>query len=124
MKALSVKQPWASMIVRGEKTIETRTWRTNYRGPLLIVASKKPNLNNLPTGEALCIVRLIGCRRMQQSDCQAARCETYPGAIAWLLEDIKPIEPFPVKGQLGLYDVDMQDGEHRTGQMGLFEVKE
>lgn len=41
--ALSVRQPWADRIARGIKTIELRTWRTNYRGPLLIcAASKRP----------------------------------------------------------------------------------
>lgn len=40
MKALTVKQPWAWLIVNGYKPIEYRTWRTNYRGPLAIIASK------------------------------------------------------------------------------------
>ncbi|HYH14720.1 MAG TPA: ASCH domain-containing protein [Flavisolibacter sp.] len=39
MKVISVLQPWASLIVMGEKRIETRTWNTKYRGPLLIHAS-------------------------------------------------------------------------------------
>ena len=33
MKALSVPQPWAEVIARGEKTIEVRTWSTKHRGP-------------------------------------------------------------------------------------------
>ena len=41
MKALSVKEPWASLIRSGKKTIETRTWNTNYRGKLLICTSQK-----------------------------------------------------------------------------------
>lgn len=40
MKALNVKQPWAWLIASGKKTIETRTWSTKYRGPILIVSSK------------------------------------------------------------------------------------
>ena len=43
MKALSIKQPWAWAIACGHKTIETRTWSTTYRGPLLIAASKTPD---------------------------------------------------------------------------------
>ena len=39
MKALSVQQPYASLIAHGEKTVEIRSWRTQYRGDLLIVAS-------------------------------------------------------------------------------------
>jgi activating signal cointegrator 1 len=40
MKAISLWQPWASLIVLGAKTIETRSWATSYRGPLLIHAAK------------------------------------------------------------------------------------
>jgi len=39
MKALSLKQPWAELILQGKKTIETRTWNTNFRGEFLIHAS-------------------------------------------------------------------------------------
>jgi hypothetical protein len=41
--ALSVKQPWAQLIVHGIKDVENRTWRTEYRGPLLICASASPD---------------------------------------------------------------------------------
>lgn len=40
MKALTLHQPWASLIALGYKTIETRSWRTNYRGPIAIHAAK------------------------------------------------------------------------------------
>lgn len=40
MKALSIKQPWASLIVEGIKDIENRNWRTNYRGRIYVHASK------------------------------------------------------------------------------------
>ena len=40
MKALSIRQPWAWLIVQGYKPVENRTWRTSYRGPLLIHAGK------------------------------------------------------------------------------------
>ncbi len=45
MKALSLLQPWASLVVLGHKKIETRSWNTKYRGELLIHASagKKEN---------------------------------------------------------------------------------
>ena len=41
MKALTLWQPWASLIAVGAKTIETRSWSTAYRGPLLIHAAKR-----------------------------------------------------------------------------------
>lgn len=40
MKALTLTQPWATLVARGEKQIETRSWRTDYRGPLAIHAGK------------------------------------------------------------------------------------
>lgn len=42
MMTLSVRQPWASLIAWGDKTIEHRSWETPYRGPLLIHASGRP----------------------------------------------------------------------------------
>lgn len=107
MKAISVRQPWASMIANGEKTIETRTWSTNYRGDLLIVSSKRPAIDGLPLGQALCVVRLVDCRPMTQDDVPVAGCHTYYGAQAWCLDNIRPVGgPFAVRGQLGLYEVD------------------
>jgi hypothetical protein len=41
MKALSIKQPWASLIAHGIKDIENRTWKTNFRGKIYIHASAK-----------------------------------------------------------------------------------
>lgn len=97
MKALSVKQPWASLIASGKKTIETRTRSTSHRGPLLICATK-------PDGMARCIVDIIDCRPMRAGDWKGACCEPYPNAWGWIIGSVTPIEPFPVRGQLGLFD--------------------
>jgi len=107
MMALSVKQPWANMIASGKKTIETRKWPTDYRGELLIVSSKTPPIP--PAGHALVIARLVDCRPMTRADEEAACCLIYPNAYAWVLEDVRAIEPFPVRGRLGLYDVELPD---------------
>lgn len=40
MKAITIKQPWASLIAAGLKDIENRTWKTNFRGRVLIHAAK------------------------------------------------------------------------------------
>ncbi|EHQ88436.1 ASCH domain-containing protein [Desulfosporosinus youngiae] len=47
MKAISLLQPWASLIATGAKKIETRSWATKYRGPLAIHASKGYKAKNL-----------------------------------------------------------------------------
>src|SRR6266446_7969524 len=41
MKILSIRQPWASLIVSGAKDVENRTWPTRYRGPVLVHASRR-----------------------------------------------------------------------------------
>ena len=43
MKCLSLKQPYAALLVAGKKTIEVRTWNTKFRGQFLVHASKKIN---------------------------------------------------------------------------------
>lgn len=43
MKAITLWQPWASLVALGEKKIETRSWATNYRGPIAIHAAKNSN---------------------------------------------------------------------------------
>lgn len=122
MKALSIKEPWAALIVAGKKTIETRTWRTAYRGPLLIVTSKVLdetamrmfsglNIPALPLGYAVAIANLIDCRPMQLEDDWAAQCPYHRQLYAWVLENIEPIAPFPVRGRLRLFDVDVESSQ-------------
>jgi hypothetical protein len=41
MKALSIRQPWAWLIITGHKDVENRSWTTTYRGPLLIHAARR-----------------------------------------------------------------------------------
>lgn len=40
MKALTIKEPWATLIIEGYKEYEFRSWKTNYRGKILIHAGK------------------------------------------------------------------------------------
>ncbi len=106
MKALSIKEPWISLIASGDKTIETRTWKPEYRGRILLVGSKKPS--GPLAGLAACRANLIDCRPMTKADEVNALCKCYPGAISWILEDIELVpEPFGVRGQLRLYDVNV-----------------
>ena len=104
MKALTVKNPWATLIAQGKKTIETRTWATNYRGPLLICASTNPSGSN--AGHAVCIADLVDIRPMLPQDEAKACCKLYPKAKAWILDNIRPIDPpFPVRGWPGLFEI-------------------
>ena len=96
MKALSVRQPFASQIVIGEKTIEWRSKPFNWRGPLVICASKSAiieldNGKRLPVGVALGIVDVVGCRPM-------TRRITRTRGFAWELVSPREVVPVPVKG--------------------------
>ena len=105
--ALTVRQPWANLIASGKKTIETRRWRTVHRGPLLICSSAQPPI--APAGCAVAMVNLIDCRPMTAADEPLACCPVYPGAWAWVLAEIRPIQPFRVKGQQRLFRVTLPD---------------
>ena len=102
MKALSLRQPWASLIAEGRKTIETRTWRTRYRGPLAIHASARP-FADLPAGGILAVAWLSGCRPMTKADEEQACIALYDGAYAWLLANVQPVPLISCKGRLGLW---------------------
>jgi ASCH domain-containing protein len=110
VKAISIRQPWASLIASGHKTIETRTWPTPYRGDLLICAARNPapgcNTTDLPTGVALAIVRLVDSRPMRAEDVGAANRPFDRKLWSWFLTEVRPIEPFVVRGQLRLFEVD------------------
>ncbi len=105
-KAISLKQPWANLVASGKKTIETRKWKTNYRGDLVICSSKKPNIH--PAGCALCIVELYDVKPMTKKDEKKACIKVYPRAYSWFLRNIRQIKPVvPVKGQLGVFDLEV-----------------
>lgn len=118
MKALSIKQPWASLIAEGHKTIETRTWATDYRGPLLICSSKgvdekaldefREMISSAPCGFALAVVDLVDCVPMTYEHEQDALCGVYSGAFAWRLKRVRRIRPFRVRGKLGLFEVEVE----------------
>ena len=106
MKAISIKQPWASLIAAGIKTREIRQWPTDHRGPLLIVSSRRPVIDGHRHGAALCTVEVVGCRPMTPDDVPfACVSQLYPGHFAWELGRVQLIEPFGQMGQLRLFDV-------------------
>lgn len=102
MKALSMKEPWASMVYHGVKWIETRTWGTKYRGDLLICVSASPKSQF--SGKAIAIVTVVDCAPMTQEHVNGACCDVYPRAQAWIFKNLRKLKPFPVKGQLGIFD--------------------
>jgi hypothetical protein len=108
IKAISVHQPWASLIADGVKRAEVRSRRTRYRGDLLIASTQKPVLRGLPNGVGLAIVELYDCRSFTQADATDACIPWSPGLYVWLLRNARPIPtPLPICGKQNIYNVTM-----------------
>lgn len=106
MKTLSVKHPWCELIASGEKTVEIRTWKTDYRGPLLIASSAAPKW--ALAGKAVCIVDLVDVRPITQDDLENSCCsECWDSDYAWILENARTVPAIPIKGKLHLYDTEV-----------------
>lgn len=112
MRILSIRNPHASLILRGCKTIEVRTWKTGFRGRLGIHVSTKRDpmvgvddtLMLLPEGHLVGEVDLLGCREMLPTDGLAAHSEYRQGAYAWDLANPVVYDiPTSVRGRLGLW---------------------
>ena len=157
MKALTILQPWASLIACGAKKIETRSWGTKYRGPLAIHAGKNHNTPHCAweepfktelikadmmheclggkwafrlkhNGCIIAIAELVDCREIYGRTCIGSerkpigallRNESHgieivgnelafgdytPGRYAWILENVRPIDPVPAKGMQRLWE--------------------
>ena len=103
MKALSVHPVYAMCIVTGQKTVECRSWTTNYRGDILICSTAKKENGTIP-GHALGVVTLKDIVPFQRKHLKGAMMdEYYPEDYAWILTNPRVIKPFPVKGKLSLW---------------------
>ena len=106
MKALSLMPEWAMPVLLGSKTVECRTWKTDYRGELLICASSKVRPGSIAK-HALCIVNLADIVPFRKKHLEAAGMDVMPAAesYAWIFDNLIWIEPFEVKGKLHVFDV-------------------
>lgn len=106
MKALSIHPFFAGMIMSGNKTVECRTWKTEYRGDLLICSTAKILKDTIP-GHALCVVTLKDVVPFEKKHLEPALMEPgdfEKGLFAWLLDDVRIIKPIPLKGKLSLWN--------------------
>ena len=128
MKVLSLKEPYATLIKLGKKKIETRSFKTNYRGELYIHASStkipkvwknNKDLMNLVKEETLnfgyiiCKCNLVDCIYMDEEFLDKIKkdklefiCGDYRlGRYAWILDDIEVLDrPIFAKGKLGIWN--------------------
>ena len=126
MKAISLWQPWASMMQMGAKRNETRSWATGHRGDLAICSSKrKPSREEVgddliymeamtfPYGFVLCVVELCemiptehfhGATPLKISRGEAELGNYEPGRFAWVTKNLRVLkEPVPVIGRQGIW---------------------
>lgn len=121
MKALSIRQPWAWLILHGGKDIENRIWKTNFRGRVLIHAAKGmtreeyeaaskyvwainprvvlPAFDEMKRGGIVGSVEIVDC--VQQDDSRWFSCW-----YGFKLANPKPLPFVPLKGALGFFEVD------------------
>lgn len=119
MKALSLWQPWASLIADGRKKIETRHWPMRYRGPLAIHAAKGNldkefafkcgfgiNGSRCPLGAVVCIVKVDDCVRFPSEKAPPdIYGDFYAGRYGFLLSVLEVFDPaIPATGHQGIWD--------------------
>lgn len=126
MKAVTIKQPYATLIAKGYKKFEFRSWKTKYRGPLLIHAGKGvdkkqmkkyKDLNlDFPSGVIVAEVYLSDCIlvdkefNLELNKISAIYSHSYEGYYAWKLDNVKEIKSNKtINGKLSLWDIDKND---------------
>lgn len=129
MKVLTIKQPWATLIMQGDKRFEFRCWQTKYRGDLLIHAGKgidkeamkrsaKYLPDEIPFGKILGKVTLVDCIRMcpefkemllkENSDIYTK--SSFSENFGWQVENVKVFdELIEAKGHLSLWEYDIDN---------------
>lgn len=132
LKALTLWEPWASLIMVGAKTYETRSWATPYRGPLVIHASLNKDsigmirdgrvydllfevgitkMGDFKLGYALCVCTLVDCIPTNKLDVSQLSRDDWafgdyrPERYAWKLANVQRLDPpIKVRGYQGLWD--------------------
>jgi hypothetical protein len=128
LRCLTIRQPWAGMIVRGEKAIENRTWRTRYSGWVVIHAATNRDRTRYPVresgkawqqrlqdegahwtewtlGAAIGVAYLSHCLELatDRAACLAHDAVNATGPYCWLLRHARLLEqPITMSGKLGL----------------------
>ena len=133
MRALTLTQPYATLIAIGAKRVETRSWGTTQSGPLAIhAATYKKNsdiheavfrpaiyralstsanggLPAIPSGSIVAVCHLVACLKIIDPPPEPEHSfgDYTPGRYAWILSNVHPLrEPIPIKGHLGLWNWD------------------
>jgi len=128
-KALSIRQPWAWLVVNGIRDVDNRDWETKYRGPILIHAGKKidgdaydwvewrfgrgsiaiPPPDQLDCGGIVGVTSIIDCTYFSESPWLVK------SAWGYILKDSRPLPFMACKGRPGFFKVDRHPGYYRSG---------
>ena len=120
MKVLSLKQPWAELVVDGKKKIELRKWNTKFRGEFFIHASRIPDSdamkrfdfkeNSLPLGFIIGKAKLVDVKKYENktdflNDKNLHLATSDWGEYGFLLNDVERLDkPVPALGKLGFWE--------------------
>ena len=130
MKTLTIKEPYATLIKEGIKKYEFRTWKTNYRGPILIHAGKGKDKKEIErrrdldlkysSGEIIAKVDLTDCIEVTdefREELKQIDAVTYKHIIedktwkgyAFKLENVTKVEPVKINGKLSFWEYTKED---------------
>jgi hypothetical protein len=133
MKTLSLRQPWADLIIQGRKTLELRTWTVKYRGPLAIHASQTVEReaclargldpDQVTAGAVVGVVDLVEIIELNAESYAARRSEhladePWGGGplYGWRLANPRPFtEPVPMRGRMGIFEAQLP-GDSKSRQ--------
>ncbi|MEX2017536.1 MAG: ASCH domain-containing protein [Candidatus Pacearchaeota archaeon] len=117
MKVLTLKQPWAELILQGKKKIELRKWNTNFRGPFMIHSSKVPDIKNMKkfgfqnllNGFVVGQANLINVKKYDSeeefnNDRDKHLTTKNWGGYGFVLENAERVKPILAKGQLNFWE--------------------
>lgn len=129
--ALSIRQPWAWLIVNGWKDIENRSWLTRFRGPIMVHAGKTrmdedewadlsagrnlvdgqpidfdfvppPDIQGMGWGGIVGVAEIVDCVTSSTS-------RWFVGEHGFVLRNARPVPFIPCKGQLGFFRPDIRE---------------
>ncbi len=117
MKVLSIKQPWAELILQGKKKIEIRKWNTRFRGVFLIHSSRKPDkeamkkfgFRNLPCGFILGKAKLVYVKHYKndeefEKDKELHLADKKFGNYGFVLDCVEKVKKIKIAGKRGFWE--------------------
>lgn len=132
MKVITIKQPFATLIAEGIKEYEFRTWKTNFRGEILIHAGKGVNKKAMekfssygfdyPAGVILAKANLTDCVKIDEKAREMLKeknsfvynsviKDTNWNGYGFKMEHVQKIKPVPVNGKLSLWEFEGEISE-------------